>query len=97
MKKGHGSGMTGNLLQEDLVTQASMGPIVDRTLDHLSSSDVAIIHGRRILLDAIVDMAAGQTPRGAAIGCDLRHVVPENVVLPPGAARKDMRPIKAAS
>jgi phthalate 4,5-dioxygenase len=46
MKKGHFSGFVGNLLQEDTVTQASMGPIVDRTRDHLSSSDVAIIHSQ---------------------------------------------------
>ena len=53
MKNGHFSGFVGNLLQEDTVTQASMGPIVDRTKDHLSSSDVAIIHTQRILLEGI--------------------------------------------
>jgi phthalate 4,5-dioxygenase oxygenase subunit len=90
MKAGHFSGMVGNLLQEDMVTQASMGPIVDRTLDHLSAGDVAIIHGRRILLEALEDMAEGRTPRGAATSLDLRHVVPQNVVIPPGRTRSDL-------
>jgi phthalate 4,5-dioxygenase oxygenase subunit len=96
MRQGHYSGMVGNLLQEDLVTQASMGPIVDRTLDNLSSSDVAIIHGRRLLLDAISDMAAGRRPRGAEPGLDLKDIVPQNLVIPAGKARADLRLEKAA-
>jgi phthalate 4,5-dioxygenase len=82
MKNGHFSGFVGNLLQEDTVTQASMGPIVDRTKDHLSSSDVAIIHTQRILLEGIGDVAAGRTPRGARPGMDHRDVVPVNVLRP---------------
>ena len=39
MAHGHFSGFTGNLLQEDTVTQISMGTIADRTREHLSSSD----------------------------------------------------------
>ena len=62
MREGHFSGFTGNLLQEDMVTQASMGPIVDRTRDHLSSSDVAVVQARRLLLQALEDDAAGRTP-----------------------------------
>src|ERR1700730_10211587 len=68
MKNGHFSGFVGNLLQEDTVTQASMGPIVDRTKEHLSSSDVAIIHARRLLLDAVADAAAGRVPPRGGIG-----------------------------
>jgi hypothetical protein len=30
-----------------------VGPIADRTKEHLSSSDVAIIHARRLTLDAL--------------------------------------------
>ena len=59
MKQGHFSGFTGNLLQEDMVTQASMGPIVDRTKEHLSTADVAVIQARRLLLGALDDMHAG--------------------------------------
>jgi hypothetical protein len=82
MKSGHFSGFVGNLLQEDTVTQASMGPIVDRTKDHLSSSDVAIIHTQRILLEGIADVAAGRTPRGAPPGMDHRDLLPVNLLRP---------------
>src|SRR4029453_11976087 len=59
MGRGHFSGFTGNLLQEDTVTQISMGPIVDRTKEHLSTADVAVIQARRLLLQALDDMEAG--------------------------------------
>ncbi|MGE3325554.1 MAG: Rieske 2Fe-2S domain-containing protein [Acidimicrobiia bacterium] len=76
MRDGHFSGFVGNLLQEDIVVQASMGPIVDRTKEHLSTSDVAIIHLRRVLLDALATAAAGGTPPGAGVDVDHRDVVP---------------------
>jgi hypothetical protein len=82
MKGGHFSGFTGNLLQEDMVTQASMGAIVDRTKEHLSSSDIAIIHARRMLLDALSDVQAGRLPPGGERGADFRGVVPVNALLP---------------
>jgi phthalate 4,5-dioxygenase oxygenase subunit len=83
MARGHFSGFTGNLLQEDTVTQISMGPIVDRTREHLSSSDVAIIHARRILLQALENVAAGRSPVGDGPPEDHLDVVPTDVVLPP--------------
>ena len=76
MNAGHFSGFTGNLIQEDMVTQASMGPIVDRTKEHLSTSDIAIIHARRLLLQSLDDVVAGRTPVGAAPGMDHRDVLP---------------------
>ena len=88
MKRGHFSGFTGNLIQEDIVTQASMGPILDRTREHLSTSDVAIIHARRLLLDALADVAAGRVPPGAGIGIDFREVHPIDVLV---AADADKR------
>ena len=86
MARGHFSGFTGNLIQEDTVTQASMGPIVDRTKEHLSSSDVAIIEARRMLLDALKDVAEGRTPPGAGDGLDHRHAVPVDQVVGPEPA-----------
>lgn len=80
MKEGHFSGFTGSLLQEDMVTQASMGPIVDRTLDNLSSSDVAVIRTRRLLLECLDKMANGQQLPGAGQGLDFRDVIPESGV-----------------
>ena len=82
MQRGHFSGFRGNLLQEDVVAQMSMGPIVDRTLDHLSSSDVAIVYARQMLLGALDDAAAGRLPPGAGSDLDFRDVVPANAVIP---------------
>ena len=81
MRRGHFSGFTGNLLQEDTVTQVSMGPIVDRTREHLSSSDVAIIHARRVLLEALDNVAAGRHPVGDGPAATHLDVVPTDTVL----------------
>ncbi len=86
MQRGHFSGFTGNLLQEDIITQLSMGAITDRTREHLSSADVAVIHARRVLLEALENVAAGGQPLGAARRDDFLDVVPTDVVIPPSGA-----------
>ena len=82
MRQGHFSGFTGNLVQEDMVTQASMGAIVDRTKEHLSTADVAVVHARRLLLSAIDDMEAGRPVVGSGPDMDHRDVVPVDAILP---------------
>lgn len=84
MDAGHFSGFTGNLLQEDIITQVSMGAIVDRTTEHLSSSDVAIIHARRLLLRALDRVASGVLPFGDARVDDFRDLAPIDRIEPPG-------------
>jgi phthalate 4,5-dioxygenase oxygenase subunit len=44
----------------------SMGPIQDRTREHLGTSDRAIMLNRRLLQQAIDDVQAGRTPLGMA-------------------------------
>jgi phthalate 4,5-dioxygenase len=44
----------------------SMGPIQDRTREHLASTDVAIAANRRRLLQALDEVEAGQSPPGVA-------------------------------
>jgi hypothetical protein len=41
-----------------------MGKIVDRSKEHLGSTDRAIVTMRRLLLEAIKTMEAGGMPRG---------------------------------
>ncbi|MBU3993552.1 MAG: Rieske 2Fe-2S domain-containing protein [Alphaproteobacteria bacterium] len=53
MAEGHFTGFRDCLLQEDVVVQASMGPVVDRTKEQLCASDVAIVRARRRLLDEL--------------------------------------------
>jgi hypothetical protein len=42
-----------------------MGPIVDRSQEHLGTTDRAIIVMRQLLLEGADEVAAGRTPRGA--------------------------------
>jgi len=89
MRNGHFSGFTGNLLQEDTVTQISMGPILDRSREHLSSTDVAIIQARRALLRALENVEAGRVPVGEALPEDLSDVHPVDEIRPPEGAVAD--------
>ena len=75
MDAGHFTGFGRNLLEEDAAVQTSMGPILDRTKEHLSSGDAAVAHARRMLLDALRAADAGTRPPGSALA-------PEPVRLP---------------
>jgi phthalate 4,5-dioxygenase oxygenase subunit len=57
------SGMHGTI-NEDNAVQESMGPIVDRTNEHLGTSDMAVIRFRRIMLDATRVNDDGGAPVG---------------------------------
>src|SRR5947209_10045925 len=49
--------------EEDLAVQESMGSVCDRTIEHLGSSDLAVIALRRRLLDAVRALAErGEVP-----------------------------------
>jgi phthalate 4,5-dioxygenase len=54
------------VLQQDMAVQESMGPIVDRTREHLGTSDVGVIRIRRRLLDGVQRFERGE----ALIGHD---------------------------
>jgi phthalate 4,5-dioxygenase len=62
MAAGHFTGFTDNLLEEDIVVQVSMGPIADRTREHPSSSDAAIVQARMLLLRALRNHNEGAPP-----------------------------------
>jgi nitrite reductase/ring-hydroxylating ferredoxin subunit len=49
---------------QDVAVQEGMGPIVDRSREHLGSTDRAIVVMRRLLLDACRTVEAGGTPKG---------------------------------
>jgi hypothetical protein len=59
MERGNFSGVVGASIQ-DRTVQESMGPICDRTREHLGTSDKAVIFYRRLLLKKLKDMAAGK-------------------------------------
>jgi phthalate 4,5-dioxygenase len=49
---------------QDFAVQEGMGPIVDRSLEHLGTTDRAIIMARQLLLEATHSVEAGNPPRG---------------------------------
>jgi phthalate 4,5-dioxygenase len=49
---------------QDVAVQEGMGPIVDRTKEHLGSTDRAIVAMRRLLLEAVRVVEAGGAPKG---------------------------------
>ncbi len=49
---------------QDRAVQEGMGPIVDRSKEHLGPADRAIIATRRLLLDAVKTVQAGGNPPG---------------------------------
>ncbi|HEV8019883.1 MAG TPA: Rieske 2Fe-2S domain-containing protein [Candidatus Lustribacter sp.] len=52
MKNGSWTGING-FSNQDMACQESMGPIVDRTAEHLGTSDIAIIRMRKRMLEAV--------------------------------------------
>jgi phthalate 4,5-dioxygenase oxygenase subunit len=63
MRAGSWSGIEG-VNSQDFAVVESMGPIVDRTREHLGASDVAVIRMRRRLLEAVRAFQAGGEPLG---------------------------------
>jgi len=59
MKNGSYTGIKG-FTNQDMACQESMGPIVDRTREHLGTSDVAIIRMRRRMLEALRRLEANE-------------------------------------
>ncbi|WP_134700609.1 Rieske 2Fe-2S domain-containing protein [Ammoniphilus sp. YIM 78166] len=58
MKDGNFSGIRGIANQDHAVTEM-MGPIVDRSIEHLGTSDMPIIQMRRMLLSTVKDFMNG--------------------------------------
>jgi phthalate 4,5-dioxygenase len=49
---------------QDYALQEGMGPVVDRSKEHLGTTDRAIIATRQLLLEATDEVEAGKAPRG---------------------------------
>lgn len=75
------SGVKGFPLQ-DVACQESMGPIVDRSHEHLGTSDIAIIRMRRRMLENIARVADGLPAIGTAGDVDYPLLRSEQRVIP---------------
>jgi hypothetical protein len=82
-------GLTG-LEQEDAAMSLSMGPIFDRTREHLVPADAAIVHMRRILLTAARGISAGKAPPKLPSVKRIRGIA--DTELAPGAKWQDLVP-----
>jgi phthalate 4,5-dioxygenase oxygenase subunit len=71
MKNGSYTGIEG-FPNQDIAVQESMGRIVDRSQEHLGTSDIAIIRLRKRMLESLRRFSAGEPPVGldAAIAYD---------------------------
>ncbi|MDA8262203.1 MAG: MarR family transcriptional regulator, partial [Actinomycetota bacterium] len=65
MADGSWSGIKG-IMNEDIACQESMGPIYDRSREHLGTADRAILHMRRLMLEAARALEQGGHPLGQA-------------------------------
>jgi hypothetical protein len=73
-----------DFVSQDLMVTESMGPIIDRTVEHLGTTDKAVIRMRRLLLDAARGLAQGQEPPAVAGGFDYRSIRGVDKILEPG-------------
>jgi len=85
MAKGHFSGFTASVLHEDLGVQVSMGPIVDRSLETLCGTDLAIVRMRAFLLDMLSQQDAAEGVDGALDAYRQGGFLPFSYVAPKGA------------
>lgn len=64
---------------EDAVISTSMGPIYDRTKEHLISSDIAVIRFRKRVLDSADAIERGGDPVGANVDYSIIAAVDQPV------------------
>jgi len=76
------------LEQEDAVISISMGPIMDRTQEHLVAADRAVMRLRRRILENIRRVKDGGDAIGAMLP-DLSRLVATDIDLPAGARWQD--------
>jgi hypothetical protein len=73
---------------QDFATQEGMGPIADRSKEHLGTTDRAIIMVRQLLLEAVDAVAGGDPPKGSD-PATYRHVRAVDYYIPKETAWQD--------
>jgi phthalate 4,5-dioxygenase oxygenase subunit len=66
--------------QEDAVLAITMGPILDRTREHMVAADRAVIHMRRRLLESVKRHEAGGDPIGLGVDVSAVRSLPDTVI-----------------
>ncbi len=81
MRAGSWTGIFG-FQNQDIAAQESMGPVVDRSREHLGTSDVAIIRMRKRQLENIRRFQAGEALIGHDPACAFDRLASEQRVIP---------------
>ncbi len=92
MKTKNFSGIRG-VKNQDYAVVESMGPIVDRTKEHLGASDAAITASRRVLLRAIQAVAEGQDAPGTRASVPSDLIVSEDFDIEPSEDWRTASPL----
>ena len=91
MKHGSFTGIQGIPFQ-DMAMQESMGPITDRTREHLGASDLAIVRFRQMMLQAVREFIAGRPAIGTAEPrVPLTNLRAFDALLPKGSPWRELR------
>ena len=93
IKNGNFSGIEGIVTQDHAVNE-SQGAITSRELEHLGTSDVAVIAMRQMLLDAARGFQEGQDPPGLDPSIQHDTIRSETFMVPDGADWKDTSPLQ---
>jgi phthalate 4,5-dioxygenase oxygenase subunit len=78
------TGLIGTTMQ-DIAVQESMGPLQDRSIEHLGLTDKAIVHMRRMFLSMARGVRDGNELDLPALMCDYGKVRSAAAVIPRGA------------
>jgi len=73
-----------DFVSQDLMVTESMGPVYDRTQEHLGSTDKAITRMRHLLISAAKGLAHGNPPPAVGTGLDFRSIRGAEKILEPG-------------
>ena len=73
-----------NFVSQDLMATESMGPIYDRTQEHLGNTDRAIIRMRRLLIKTAQDLAEGIEPPATKPSPEMSRIYSAEKILAPG-------------
>ena len=82
------SGVRG-LAEQDAMIQESQGPVADRTREHLTATDAAVVKFRRTVLDGARKAAAGESI-SAPHHADLYHSRPGSWIVASGTSFEDV-------
>jgi len=93
MKSENLSGLVGAITQDHAVCE-TQGRILDRTLEHLGRSDMAVVAWRRLMLQGARALQKGMEP-SANGAIDWNLVMSETIVHSPEESWKDKQPLPA--